>query len=78
MPDAKADSLSLVEHAERARAAPHRSVEALFDEFRRLNGAHLSDAFALALTKRLCDELADEGQLEEIAYPSVRVARERA
>ncbi len=58
------------------RAPPHRSVEALFDEFRRLNGAHLSDVFALALTRRLCDELAAEDALEEITYQGVRVARE--
>ena len=63
---------------DQAAAAPHRSAEELFEEFRRLNGAHLSDAFALALTKRLCDELDNEGQLEEMAYPSVRVVREHA
>ena len=55
---------------------PHRDVQALFDEFQRLNGAHLSDAFALALTRRLYDELAAEDALEEITYPAVRVAPE--
>ena len=57
-------------------APPQRGVEALFDEFRRLNGVHLSDAFALALTQRIYDELEAEDALEEITYRGVRVVPE--